>query len=149
MEKRIRVQTIVMRDDRILMEKVFFEGQEFYCLPGGGWEPGETFEQGALRELLEECNVQGTIIRQTAHTMFAPDDETVTFLVDIGNQEPNLGSDPEMEMNGLPQALVGLFWLRLDEIPERDRTFLWAAGLLGVGNYVTLVESWGNKLSYP
>jgi hypothetical protein len=50
---------------------------------------------------------------------------------------------------GVPQALVEVRFLRLDEITERDRAFLWAAGLLGVGDYWKLVETWGDALSYP
>lgn len=149
MPKRVRVQSLVLRDDRILMIKVRENGQEWYCLPGGGLESGETFAQGALRELCEECSVQGTIVRLLGHMIFAPDDEAVTFLVDIQDQEPVLGHDPEAEAASLPQSMVGLSWMRLDEVPERDRTYLWAAGLLGVGGFPALVESWGDAISYP
>lgn len=149
MERRVRLQGIILREDRVLMTRVQENGQEWYCLPGGGWEPGETFEQGLLRELREECNVQGRIIRQTAHMVFAPGDEAVTYLVDIQKQEPVLGIDPEFEAAGKAQAMIGLHWLPLHEIPERDRAFLWAAGLLGAGDFWSIVESWGDALSYP
>lgn len=36
----------------------------------GGLEAGETPAEGALRELNEECNVTGAIVRQTAHVGF-------------------------------------------------------------------------------
>ena len=49
----------------------------------------------------------------------------------------------------MPQALVDVRFLRLDEITERDRAFVWAAGLLGVEEYWKLVESWGDEVSYP
>ena len=149
MEKRVRVQVIVVHEDRILMIKVHDQGQEFFCLPGGGLESGETHEQGALRELAEECNVHGRIIRQTSYWFYPPIDETFTFLVDIQDQVPSMGSDPEADALGLPQAIVGLNWMHLHEIPERDRTFLWSAGLLGVGRFWSEVEAWGNEVSYP
>ncbi len=146
---RVRLQALVVRDGRILMAKISQDGQEWWCLPGGGWEAGETQEAGTLRELQEECCVQGQIVRKTSHWNEPLGDETVTFLVDIGDQEPHLGTDPEAIQAGLPQALVDVRWLRLDEITERDRAFLWAAGLLGVDAYLKLVESWGDVLSYP
>jgi len=142
-----RVQAIVVRDDAILMVKHQQDGLEWWCLPGGAQEAGETPEQGALRELREECNVDGVVLRQTSHVRYAPEDETYSFLVDIGNQTPSLGSDPDVPPGC--EVLADVQWLRLPEIPERDRTFLWAAGLLGISVFWKEIENWGNDPSYP
>ena len=142
-----RVQTIVVRDNRVLMVKHRQDGKEWWCLPGGGLEPGETPAAGALRELREECNVQGTIVRQTSHVWFAPDDEAYTFLIDIGDQMPSLGHDPEFSRGS--QVLVDVQWLHLSEICERDRAFLWSAGLLGLPEFLEEVRQWGDAISYP
>ena len=142
-----RVQAIVARDGRVLMVKHHCHGEEWWCLPGGGLEPGETPEQGALRELREECNVNGTIIRQTSHVCYAPGDETYSFLVDIAGQSPSLGHDPDVAPG--QEVLVRMEWLRLSEVPERDRAFLWAAGLLGIDSFLSEAEQWGDRISYP
>jgi 8-oxo-dGTP diphosphatase len=144
-----RVQAIVVRNSRILMVKHCQDGEEWWCLPGGAQEAGETPEQGALRELREECKVDGVVVRQTSCVSYAHDDETYSFLVDIGNRNPSLGYDPEVAECKRALALVDVQWLRLSEIPERDRTFLWAAGLLGVEDFLSEVESWGSDTSYP
>jgi ADP-ribose pyrophosphatase YjhB (NUDIX family) len=122
-------------------------GKEWWCLPGGGLHEGEAPGDGALRELKEECCVDGTLLRQTAHVVYGPDDETYSFLVDIGDQEPSLGHDPDVPKS--KEVLADVRWLTLAEIPERDRAFLWAAGLLGVANFFPEVASWGNATSYP
>ena len=142
-----RVQSIVVSERHVLMVKHCQHGEEWWCLPGGGQEPGETPERGALRELREECNVKGTIIRQTSHVCYGPDDETYSFLVDIADQVPSLGHDPDMPPGR--EVLTEVRWMRLCEIPERDRAFLWAAGLLGTGDFWSEVEQWGNDTSYP
>ena len=126
------------------------DGREWWCLPGGAVESGETPEEGALRELREECGIDGVIARQTSHVwLLGADHDAYSFLIDIGNQNPRLGHDPEVLEGKQPLALVDVQWLRLSEISERDRAFLWAAGLVGVGGFDAEVKSWGDDISYP
>ena len=42
---RNRSVVFVIRDKKILMEKLCYEGRTFYSIPGGGIEDGETPEQ--------------------------------------------------------------------------------------------------------
>ncbi len=142
-----RAQCIVHRGNRVLMVKHCQHGQEWWCLPGGAVESGENPSAAALRELHEECRVAGALVHQTSFVSYASDDQTYTFLVDIGDQEPNLGDDPEVPEG--KEVLVDARWLSLAEIAERDRAFLWAAGLLGVPEFFVQVEAWGSAISWP
>ncbi len=143
----IRAQCIVQRGRHILMVKHRQDDEEWWCLPGGGVEPHETTAEAALRELQEECGLAGKIICQTSQTMDGANIQSVTFLIEIGDQEPRMGTDPEFTT--VDQILVDLRWLTLAEIPERDRAYLWAAGLLNVPAFLEEVSSWGDALSYP
>lgn len=142
-----RAQCIVHRGSKLLMVRLEVGEETWWCLPGGGVDPGELPAEAALRELAEECCVKGRIIRQISHQIYSEEDQTITFLVDIGDQQPVLGTDPEFENS--KQMLVEMKWLQLDEIPERDRAFLWAAGLLGIAEFLESVSGWGNETSYP
>jgi ADP-ribose pyrophosphatase YjhB (NUDIX family) len=144
-----RVQAIVVRDGRVLLVKHRQKGEEWWCLPGGAQEADETPEQGALRELREECNVDGVVVRQTSYVSYGPDNDAYSFLVDIGDQNPWLGHDPEVSEGEQTLALVDVRWLRLSEVSEKDRAFLWSVGLLGVGEFLAEVKSWGSGKSYP
>lgn len=142
-----RAQCIVQRKNKLLMVKHRLDGKEWWCLPGGGVQEGETPAGAALRELKEECGVDDEVVREAATAAYSSGDSSYTCLVDIGNQEPCKGTDPEFSESD--QVLVEVQWLALREIPERDRAFLWAAGLLGVDEFFEEVSGWGNAISYP
>lgn len=148
--KRDRSQSMVIRGDRILLVEHKLFGRDFYTLPGGGVEEGETPEQAAVRELAEECNVTGSIVRPLT-IEYKPDQESrvYTFLVEIpGEMEPTKGIDPELPAD--EQSIVGVGWRRLDEIPERDRAYLFGAGLMRIPFFHDLVLEWdGTDISYP
>jgi hypothetical protein len=74
-------------------------------------------------------------------------DETVTFLVDIDDQTPRINAAAKSQ--GMDPFLTNVKWMTLAEIPERDRTFLWAAGLLGIETFWAEASRWGRDVSYP
>lgn len=55
---RIRVAVILVQADKILLVKHRKYGKEYWLLPGGGLEFGETLESCAKRELKEEANLE-------------------------------------------------------------------------------------------
>ena len=141
-----RAQCIVYRGNKVLMARHQQGNLEWWCLPGGGIHDDESPSAATLRELHEECNVTGKIIRETSVVTYW-DDKQYTYLVGIGDQKPLLRYDPERETK--TYVLVEIAWLELREIPERDRSFLWAAGLMGIKEFYTELEQWTNDVSYP
>ena len=66
------------------------DGREYAVLPGGGIEPGESAAEAAVRELAEECSLEGTEVRH----LFDGDHggrSASYFLVDVPEGEPVLG----------------------------------------------------------
>jgi bifunctional NMN adenylyltransferase/nudix hydrolase len=53
---------VICKKHLLLVERKHAPGKGLLALPGGFLEPGEWIEQGLMRELLEETNIQGTLI---------------------------------------------------------------------------------------
>jgi 8-oxo-dGTP diphosphatase len=56
-----RAAMIVIRDGSILLMHRIRRGEEFYAIPGGTLEEGETFGLAAIRELEEETTLTATL----------------------------------------------------------------------------------------
>jgi 8-oxo-dGTP diphosphatase len=106
---------VIVRDNRVLMvhERSLRHAREWWTLPGGGIEPGETAEQAVRREVLEETGLVVEEVRYLLDTPY-PSGMTSVFAVTVSDGEPVLG----IAVDG-PEA-VGLDWIALPdvEVPE-------------------------------
>jgi 8-oxo-dGTP diphosphatase len=93
------------------------DGTEYWQLPGGGLLPDESPEAGVLRELHEEANLAGRVVRFLFTIPYKYGTST-TFLVEIDpTAQAALGWDPEEEQSE-HQKLVGVAWLPVAEVRE-------------------------------
>lgn len=144
---RDRSVVFVIRDEKILMEKLCYGGRVFYSIPGGGIEDGETPEQTAIRELKEECGLDGTIVKKLSHN-YCKDHEEHAFWVQVSDdQQPIKGYDPEEAMDAQP--ILDVLWMGLEEMSEKDRAFMFGYGLMEIEGFFEKVLTWGDEISYP
>ena len=119
MTNKTRAQAIVIQNGRVL----FGYGKGVHYFIGGGAEEGETPESAVLRELREEANLAGTVLFridepdiEIHHGPGSYYDGHVTFLVDVGEQSPRLGFDPEETERPLEdRGLAGMEMVPLDQ----------------------------------
>jgi 8-oxo-dGTP pyrophosphatase MutT (NUDIX family) len=64
--RRHRAAVLIVRDGRVLLVERQRDGHQYWVLPGGGVEPGETPAQAARRELLEETSLTATSLELVA-----------------------------------------------------------------------------------
>ncbi len=57
MEPRIRVAALLRRGERVLLIRHEKEGREYWLLPGGGVEAGESLIEALQREITEELGI--------------------------------------------------------------------------------------------
>ena len=97
MEKRVSVRGIIIDGDKvyaIFRRRVNDDGtfKEYYVIPGGGLEKGETLEETLIRELKEELSIDVDII---GYLGFDEDDTSIAhfFKCKIHNGIPMLGGE--------------------------------------------------------
>jgi len=105
---------VIVRDGRVLMVHERSRrsgGGEWWTLPGGGLEPGETPEEAVRREVFEET---GLVVAQAKHVleMPYPSGMTSVFAVTVADGEPHLPLD-----DGTGPEPLGLDWLPAPELP--------------------------------
>lgn len=114
-----RVCAAILRDHRILMVRHRESVREFWTLPGGHAELGETLAEATVREVAEEVRLTGTIgpmlyERQYVSTTGHDVQETCFLVAVPPGAVPALGHDPELGPKD--QVLADVAWRRLDEL---------------------------------
>jgi 8-oxo-dGTP diphosphatase len=90
-----RARAIVVKNHHIALIKRQRDGREYYVIPGGGMEPGETPEQTAIRESREELGLAIAIDRLIARVIFHGR-EQYYFLARVTGGHFGTGQGPEM-----------------------------------------------------
>jgi 8-oxo-dGTP diphosphatase len=119
---------------RILLVKQAHEGREFWLLPGGGVENGETSKEAAKREILEETGLEVKIGKLIWHIEEVSENRGMRFvnffLAEIVGGKLELGQDPEFDNYGQVLREVGFFSkdeiLNMEKVyPEQLKDELW------------------------
>jgi len=115
---KIRAVGIVIKDGKILVMHRIRNGEEFYVLPGGGVEIGETVEEAVVRELLEETTLQIKIDRLLYHHIYDNGSEQFFYLCDYISGDPQLGDSEEareMEVSNI--NFYKPIWYETEDLP--------------------------------
>ncbi|WP_076415362.1 NUDIX hydrolase [Shewanella sp. UCD-KL12] len=114
-EVRVGVGVIIFRNNRILLgERIGAHGAHTWATPGGHLELGESIEECAIRETLEETGLVVSRIKKLGFTndIFAAEDKHYITLFVIANCE-----DGEAEIRE-PNKCLQWQWCALDDLPE-------------------------------
>lgn len=112
-----RVEALIINDGKILTIHRKNHGQEYWVLPGGGWEENETQEEGVAREVLEETSLKVEIIRPVFFLYVENDGQKLVYLCKHLGGEPALGNFNEKRtMASDDDQLYEPAWINISEL---------------------------------
>ncbi len=94
---RARAAAIIVKDQAVLLIHRLREGRNYYVFPGGGVEPGESFEAACRREVEEETGLAVTSL-ELAFELDNEGNRERYFLATVGEGRPQLGG-PEKALD--------------------------------------------------
>jgi 8-oxo-dGTP pyrophosphatase MutT (NUDIX family) len=114
----------MLQDEHVALIWCEEAGETFYCFPGGRLEPGETWEEAAIREAREELGVEARLewLVATFHLAWpghVADGEGRFYLAKAVDGVFGAGDGPEYTPGLYPGVYVPR-WVALSEIPTLD-----------------------------
>lgn len=122
---RVRAGIVLIKDNKVALIERHRAGLDYFVFPGGGVDEGETPEQAAIREAMEELGVE-VAIRQKVAVIHFDQSTQVYFLVDRVRGEFGTGTGEEFTDSDPNDPQEGLYipiWMPIDELPRHAKVF--------------------------
>jgi 8-oxo-dGTP diphosphatase len=125
------------RDGRLLLARHERPDDAFWCLPGGGVDPGETPAAAAVRELREEAGVEIALdgVIWIADGLQGPDGDG---LVEIVFRAVLVAGEAQLGTEAGDCSLAAIRWFALDAIPSDFRPSALRRQLIEAGSLAAL-----------
>jgi 8-oxo-dGTP pyrophosphatase MutT (NUDIX family) len=141
---RIRAGVVLIHGNKVALIERHRAGLDYFVFPGGGMNEGETPEQAAIRETMEELGVAVTIKQKVAEITVGQKSKQVYFLVEQVGGEFGSGEGEEYtdaDPNDPGEGIFIPIWMPIDELPLHEKIYPVALTEL-VGKSTT--EGWAN-----
>lgn len=119
MTKRVRAGALVFREGALLLIHRKKQGKEYYVIPGGGVDDGESPEEACLRELQEETSLTGEIER-VAFTIEQEKDVQHYFLVKNTAGEAVLSENSVEAQRSTEENVFTPVWVKTEELASHE-----------------------------
>jgi 8-oxo-dGTP diphosphatase len=122
---RTRAGIVLIEDDKVALIERHRAGLDYYVFPGGGMNVGETPQQAAIREAMEELGVEVSIKQKVALIYFDQSTQ-VYFLVERVGGEFGTGTGEEFTAADPHDPQEGIYvpvWMSIHELPQQSKVF--------------------------
>jgi 8-oxo-dGTP diphosphatase len=141
---RTRAGIVLIQGDKVALIERHRAGLDYFVFPGGGVDEGETPEQAAIREAMEELGVEVAIKQKVAEIQLGQKSKQVYFLVEkiagefgSGSGEEYTDADPDDPEEGVYIPV----WMPIDELSRHEKIYPLVLAELVVRS---LIDGWAD-----
>jgi len=123
---RVRAGIVLIQDGRVALIERHRAGMDYFVFPGGGMDEGETPEQAAIREAMEELGIEVAIKQKVSEIQFGQKSRQIYFLVDQVGGEFGTGAGEEYTDADPDDPEEGIYipiWMLIDELPLHQNIY--------------------------
>ena len=123
---RTRAGIVLIKENKVALIERHRAGLDYFVFPGGGVDEGETHEQAAIRETLEELGIAVMIKQKVAEIQLGQKSRQVYFLVEHVSGEFGTGTGEEFtdsDPNDPDEGIYVPIWMPIDELPRRTNIY--------------------------
>jgi 8-oxo-dGTP pyrophosphatase MutT (NUDIX family) len=110
---------VLIQDGKVALIERHRAGLDYFVFPGGGIDEGETPEQAAVREAMEELGIEVAIKQKVAEIQVGPKSRQVYFLVEQKGGEFGSGAGEEYTEADPDSPEEGIYipiWMPIDQL---------------------------------
>jgi 8-oxo-dGTP pyrophosphatase MutT (NUDIX family) len=122
---RTRAGIVLIENDKVALIERHRAGLDYFVFPGGGVDEGETPEQAAIREAMEELGVE-VVARQKVAVIHFDQSIQVYFLAERVRGEFGSGTGEEYTDADPFDPEEGIYipiWMPIAELPRHENVF--------------------------
>jgi 8-oxo-dGTP pyrophosphatase MutT (NUDIX family) len=123
---RVRAGIVLIQENKVALIERHRAGSDYFVFPGGGMDEGETPEQAAIREAMEELGIEVAIQKKISEIQLGQKSRQVYFLVaqtggefGTGTGEEYTDSDPDNPEEGIYIPI----WMPIEQLPLYDNIY--------------------------
>jgi mutator protein MutT len=123
---RIRAGIVLIEENKVALIERHRAGLHYFVFPGGGVDEGESPEQAAIREAMEELGIEVAIKQKVAEIQIGRKSRQVYFLVEQTNGEFGTGAGEEYtdsDPNDPEEGIYFPVWMPIDELLLHDKVY--------------------------
>jgi 8-oxo-dGTP pyrophosphatase MutT (NUDIX family) len=122
---RTRAGIVLIEDNKVALIERHRAGLDYFVFPGGGVDEGETAEQAAVREAMEELGIEVVVKQKIAELRFDGGDHFY-FLVECAAGEFGTGTGEEFtdaDPNDPTEGIYVPIWMPIGELSQRGNVY--------------------------
>ena len=117
---RKRAGIILIHEGKLALMERHRQGRHYFAFPGGGVDEGETDEQTAAREAMEELGIKVEVLQKAATVLRKGKRDQVYFLVRWVDGEYGTGTGEEFTEAEGENGTYNPVWIPLGELLEKN-----------------------------